>query len=143
MKIIITESQLSRITNEYFDPIYFLKNKFKKETKSLKDPNWVPHEEEFQKIVDLVFKMTKKTMISLPHLKGYKVLKVTPQADSWVVLLRPLVDEWFNWSENRKYITALDEFEQNFREFVSLTGISSPYTEGYFPSNIEFVFSKV
>lgn len=126
---------------EYFDPLYYLKNKMKGERKSLKDPMWIPYEEEFQKLVNFVFKKTKK-MYDLEHLNGLKVAKVTPQSDKWIVLLLPQTDDWFNWTKNEKFQKGLEEFRSNFKEFVRMGGIDSPYQQEKFPRDIEFIFSR-
>ena len=139
MKIVITEAQLE-IIKEYFDPIHFLKKKLRDEPKYLKDPSWIPYEAEFQKLVDFVFKKTKKTN-NLEHLDGFKVTKATPQSSKWVVLLSPVVEDWFNWSKNKQFQSSLNSFESDFREFFRMAGIDSPHSKD-FPRDIQFVFTR-
>ena len=125
---------------EYFDPIHFLKKKLRDEPKYLKDPSWIPYESEFQKLVDFVFKKTKKTN-NLEHLDGFKVTKATPQSSQWVVLLSPVVEDWFNWAKNKQFQSSLSSFESDFREFFRMAGIDSPHSKD-FPRDIQFVFTR-
>lgn len=126
---------------EYFDPIYYIKKKTEGEPKYVKDPMWEPYEEEFQKLVDFVFKKTKK-MNDFERLKGLKVDKVTPQSDKWIVVLTPVADDWFNWAKNKKFHEDLEAFRSDFKEFVRMGGIDSPHQMGKFPRDIEFIFSR-
>lgn len=139
MKYIVTESQYNLI-KEYFDPIYFLKNKFGKKLGQVKDPNWVPYEGKFQEVVDVIFKLTKK-MNKIEHLNGFKVSKVTPMGDDyWTVLLVPEIDDWFNWKENSQYRKKLEEFRDEFLEIARMGGFDSPHSEEGLPSTIRFAF---
>ena len=151
MKIVITESQLEIIKEyfspmenikaditEYFDPIYFLKNKLKDEPRYLKDPQWEPYEEEFQKLVNFAFRKTKK-LNPVEHLNGYKVNKVTPQSDKWIVVMTPIVDDWFNWVRNISFQEDLEKFHQQFNNFIRMGGIDSPHQHGSYPRDIQFI----
>lgn len=137
MKILVTKKQFD-LLKEYFDPIHFLKNKFGKESKSVKDPMWVPYEDKFQKIVDIIFKLTSKQN-KLKHLKGYEVLKVTP-TEKFTVLMRPIVDDWFNWKENFDYVNKLEKFNDEFKEVARMSGIDNPYDEKGLPKEVQFAF---
>ncbi len=78
MKYIITDNQYN-LLKEYFDPIYFIKKKFSKD-KSIKPPQNIKYEADFQKLTNLIFKYTYQTN-PLKHLKGFDVIKVTPGTD--------------------------------------------------------------
>lgn len=139
MKYIITESQYN-LVKEYFDPVYFLKNKFGKKDGQVKDPQFVPYEEKFQKIVDIIFKLTVKMNGPLKHLNGLEVLKVTPTSTDWTVLVRPIVDDWFNWRGNSEFIEDLREFKISFMEVARMGGFDSPHDEEGLPKNIDIHF---
>ena len=126
---------------EYFDPIYFLKNKLKDEPRHVKDLQWEPYEEEFQKIVNFAFRKTKK-LNPVEHLNGYKVNKVTPQSDKWIVVMTPVVDDWFNWVKNESFQEDLEKFHQQFKDFIRMGGIDSPHEHGSFPRDIQFILSR-
>lgn len=138
MKYIISQSQYNLI-KEYFDPVYFLKNKFSKKGESVKDPQWVPYEEKFQKLVDTLFKMTVKINGPLKHLNGLKVLKVTPSTD-WTVLVQPIVDDWFNWKNNEKFMEDLRNFKSELMEVARMSGVDSPYDDKGLPKNLDIHF---
>ena len=139
MKYIVTESQYNLI-KEYFDPIYFLKNKLVKKPQQIKDPNWVPYEGKFQEVVDIIFKLTKR-ITKLEHLKGFKVSKVTPVGNErWTVLLAPEIDEWFNWKNNDEYKYKLEKFRDEFVDVARMGGFDSPHSEEGLPSTIRFAF---
>lgn len=138
MKYIISQSQYNLI-KEYFDPVYLLKNKFSKKRQSVKDPQWVPYEEKFQKLVDTLFKMTVKINGPLKHLNGLKVLKVTPYTD-WTVLVQPIVEDWFNWKNNEKFMEDLRNFKSELMEVARMSGVDSPYDDKGLPKNFAIIF---
>jgi len=137
MKYIVTNNQYE-LLKEYFDPIYFLKKKISKEKSPIKPEEFVKYEKKFQKYVDLIFKFTSK-QISLNHLKGFEVLKVTPSVE-WTVLLSPKVEVWFNYCKNSDYLIELDNFEKKFIEIAKMTAMGSPFSEEYLPENVSYVF---
>lgn len=126
---------------EYFDPIHFLKNKLKDEPRYVKDPQWEPYEEEFQKLVNFAFRKTKK-LNPIEHLNGYNVNKVTPQSDKWIVVMTPIVDDWFNWVKNKSFQGDLEKFHQQFNDFIRMGGIDSPHQHGSYPRDIQFILSR-
>ena len=69
MKYVITENQ-HNLLKEYFDPIYFLKKKMSKEPRQIKPEQNIKYEEDFQKYVNIIFKLTYK-LNPLEHLKGF------------------------------------------------------------------------
>lgn len=148
MDILIKESQMLFLLNitkvsglkEYFDPIYYLKNKFSKKPEGIRDQNLIPFEAKFQKIVDIIFKLTSKRG-KVKHLKGFKVLKVTP-LDKWTILIEPIVDDWFNWRENNEFNKELDNFIQRFRETARYGGFDNPHDQEGLPNEIEFSIWK-
>ena len=139
MKYIITERQYRLL--EYFDPIYYLKNKFLDKPKDAKDPEYIKYEDRFQNLVDTIFKYVK-TEGELKHLKGFKVLKTTPShsygGPRWAVVIAPIVDDYFNWKENSKFMEQLDEFIEKFKDVSKV--VSSPYVEEGLPEDVEFNF---
>ena len=136
MKYIITENQYN-LLKEYFDPIYFMKKKFSKD-KSVKPPENIKYEADFQKYVNLIFKYTYKSN-PLKHLKGIKILKVTPSTE-WTVLLKPVVDDWFNYCENSEYKENLKSFEDEFKKIAEWTSMGSPFSEEGLPQTVHYTF---
>ena len=121
----------SRSLKEYLDPIYYIKNKFIEDPEGVRPEEFKKYEAETQKLVDIIFKFTQKTE-KLPHLNGFKLLKLTPEYDGWTVLLAPTVDSWFNWKKNEKFLVKLDDYFDLFKEFGRNTGIQSS-VEGFYP----------
>jgi hypothetical protein len=136
MKYVITENQYN-LLKEYFDPIYFLKKKFSKD-KSVKPQENIKYEEDFQKYVNLIFKFTYKSN-PLEHLKGFEVSKVTPTTE-WTVLLKPKIDDWFNYCDNSDYKEKLEKFEQEFQSISKMTRMGSPFSQEGFPQNVRYAF---
>ena len=136
MKYIITDNQYN-LLKEYFDPIYFIKKKFSKD-KSIKPPQNIKYEEDFQKYVNVIFKFTIKGN-PLEHLKGFEVLKVTPSTD-FTVLLRPKVNDWFNYCKNTEYLKKLEKFENEFKDLAKMMGMGSPFSDSGLPKNVTYAF---
>lgn len=122
---------------EYFDPIYFVKKKLSKD-KSVKPQENIKYEEDFQKYVNVIFKFTIKGN-PLEHLKGFEVLKVTPSTD-FTVLLRPKVNDWFNYCKNTEYLKKLEKFENEFKDLAKMMGMGSPFSEQGLPQNVSYAF---
>lgn len=137
MKYVITENQYN-LLKEYFDPIYFLKKKMSKEPRQIKPEHNIKYEEDFQKYVNLIFKFTYKSN-PLEHLKGFEVLKVTPETD-FRVLLKPKVSDWFNYCDNSEYKEKLVKFEREFRSISEMTAMGSPFSEEGLPQNVSYSF---
>lgn len=136
MKYVITENQYN-LLKEYFDPIYFIKKKFSKD-KSIKPPQNMKYEADFQKFANLIFKYTYQTN-PLEHLKGFDVIKVTPETD-FRVLLKPKVSDWFNYCDNSEYKEKLVKFEREFRSISEMTAMGSPFSEEGLPQNVSYSF---
>jgi hypothetical protein len=136
MKYIITDNQYN-LLKEYFDPIYFVKKKFSKD-KSIKPPENIKYEEDFQKYVNVIFKFTIKEN-PLNHLKGFDVIKVTPSTD-FTVLLRPKVNDWFNYCKNTEYLEKLEKFENEFKNLAKMMGMGSPFSDSGLPDNVTYAF---
>ena len=134
MKYIITDNQYN-LLKEYFDPIYFVKKKFSKD-ESIKPPQNIKYEEDFQKVTNLIFKYTYQTN-PLKHLKGFDVIKVTPGTD-FTVLLKPKVNDWFNYCDNSEYIGKLEEFQKEFQDISKM--MSSPFSEEGLPQKVNYLF---
>jgi hypothetical protein len=122
---------------EYFDPLYFLKQKFsKKDDKELPGGMESVHAygDEFQKIVDLIFKKAIKEH-PVENLKGLKVTSIYPQeiVDNdgrpkeirWNVRLKPVVPDWFNYQKNLGFVHNTINFEQIFRNYQRYMGLDS------------------
>jgi len=123
---------------EYFDPLHFLKNKFSK--KDDREPAGGlelvhKHGDEFQKVVDLIFKKAIKEY-PIEHLKGLKVTSVWPQQlvsndmrgenkIRWNVRLVPVVPDWFNYEKNLGFINNCIKFDEVFRKYSRYMGIES------------------
>lgn len=137
MKIIITEEQFN-LVKEYFDPLFYLKNKFVKKPEQIKFEGNIQYEAEFQRYVDKIFKFAYRDM-PLEHLHGFKVVKVTPSAQ-WTVLLTDDIDSWFNHCKNEKYKIKLQEFENHFLEIARMTAMGSPFSETWLPTRVDYVF---
>ena len=137
MKIILSETQY-KLLKEYLDPVYFLKNKFSEKPKGIKNPEYIPYEEGFQKKVDIIFRLTKKEN-PIKHLNGYEVLKVTPTSE-WDVLLRPKIDEWFNWKKNSKFKSQLNDFNNKFIQMSKDSGVGNPHNERNLPPKVNYHF---
>lgn len=116
---------------EYLDPVYYIKNKLIDDPEGVRPEEFKKYEKETQELVDLILMLTQK-FEKLPHLNGFKVLKLTPEMDGWTVLLAPVVDSWFNWRKNNKYNIQLDDYFKRFREIARKSGIESSI-EGFFP----------
>lgn len=138
MKILISESQLKRIF-EYIDPIYFLKKKFSKETESIRPEEYKVYEEDFQKTTNIILRLVQKKN-KLKHLKGFRVIKVTPTAENWIVLLAPIVDDWFNYKNNESYMKKLKELTDDFVKISQMSGVDSPIEKKGYPRTVEYVF---
>ena len=136
MKYIITDNQYN-LLKEYFDPIYFVKKKFSKD-KSIKPPENIKYEADFQKFANLIFKFTIKEN-PLNHLKGFDVIKVTPSTD-FTVLLRPKVNDWFNYCKNTEYLEKLEKFENEFKNLAKMMGMGSPFSDSGLPDNVTYAF---
>ena len=136
MKYLITENQ-HKLLKEYFDPIYFLKKKLSKD-KSVRPQENIKYEEDFQGYTDLIFKYTFKSN-PLEHLKGFKVSKVTPDTE-WTVLLKPKIDDWFNYCNNPEYKEKLEKFEEEFKSISRITGMGSPFSKEGLPQNVFYAF---
>ena len=134
MKYIITDNQYN-LLKEYFDPIYFIKKKFSKD-KSIKPPQNIKYEEDFQKVTNLIFKYTYQTN-PLKHLKGFDVIKVTP-GTNFTVLLKPKINDWFNYCDNSEYIGKLEEFQKEFQNISKM--MSSPFSEEGLPQKVNYSF---
>jgi hypothetical protein len=134
MKYIITDNQYN-LLKEYFDPIYFVKKKFSKD-KSIKPPQNIKYEEDFQKVTNLIFKYTYQTN-PLKHLKGFDVIKVTPGTD-FTVLLKPKVNDWFNYCDNSEYLGKLEAFQKEFQDISKM--MSSPFSEEGLPQKVNYLF---
>lgn len=136
MKYIITDNQYN-LLKEYFDPIYFVKKKFSKD-KSIKPPENIKYEEDFQKFVNLIFKYAYNEN-PLNHLKGFDVIKVTPATD-FTVLLKPKVSDWFNYCNNTEYLEKLEKFQNEFRHLSKMMSIGSPFSESGLPQSVNYLF---
>ena len=136
MKYIITKNQYY-LLKEYFDPIYFIKNKFSKD-KQIKPEQYIKYEEDFQKYVNLIFKYVYKDN-PLVHLKGFEVRKVTPTHE-FQVLLRPKVDEWFNYCKNYNYLEKLKKFENEFQDVSKMMSMGSPFPDSDLPQDVTYFF---
>ena len=136
MKYIITDNQYN-LLKEYFDPIYFVKKKLSKD-KSVKPQENIKYEEDFQKYVNVIFKFTIKEN-PLNHLKGFDVIKVTPSTD-FTVLLRPKVNDWFNYCKNTEYLEKLEKFENEFKDLAKMMGMGSPFSDSGLPKNVIYAF---
>lgn len=123
--------------NEYFDPLYFLKQKFsKKNDKALPGGSESVHAygDEFQKIVNLIFKKAIKEN-PVENLKGLKVTSINPQeiVDNdgrpkeirWNVKLNPVVPDWFNYQKNFGFINNTIQFEDTFKKYQRYMGLES------------------
>jgi hypothetical protein len=132
MEYIITQSQYS-IIKEYIDPLYFLKKKIIKEPEHIREPKFIPYESKFQELVDYIYKLTIKTYDKLKNLKGFKVVKVTPVDNRWSILVKPVVEDWYNWRENPSYKEEIkDFFNTKFKKILIITGYQDtiiPYDE--------------
>ncbi len=135
MKYVITENQYN-LLKEYFDPIYFLKKKMSKEPRQIKPEQNIKYEADFQKFANLIFKYTYQTN-PLKHLKGFDVVKVTPGTD-FTVLLKPKVNDWFNYCDNSEYIGKLEEFQKEFQNISKM--MSSPFSEEGLPQKVNYLF---
>ncbi len=135
MKYVITENQYN-LLKEYFDPIYFLKKKMSKEPRQIKPEENIKYEADFQKFANLIFKYTYQTN-PLKHLKGFDVVKVTPGTD-FTVLLKPKVNDWFNYCDNSEYIGKLEEFQKEFQNISKM--MSSPFSEEGLPQKVNYLF---
>jgi hypothetical protein len=135
MKYVITENQYN-LLKEYFDPIYFLKKKMSKEPRQIKPEQNIKYEADFQKFANLIFKYTYQTN-PLKHLKGFDVIKVTPGTD-FTVLLKPKVNDWFNYCDNSEYIGKLEEFQKEFQNISKM--MSSPFSEEGLPQKVNYLF---
>ena len=135
MKYVITENQYN-LLKEYFDPIYFLKKKMSKEPRQIKPEQNIKYEADFQKFANLIFKYTYQTN-PLKHLKGFDVVKVTPGTD-FTVLLKPKVNDWFNYCDNSEYIGKLEEFQKEFQDISKM--MSSPFSEEGLPQKVNYAF---
>ena len=135
MKYVITENQYN-LLKEYFDPIYFLKKKMSKEPRQIKPEENIKYEADFQKFANLIFKYTYQTN-PLKHLKGFDVIKVTPGTD-FTVLLKPKVNDWFNYCDNSEYIGKLEEFQKEFQDISKM--MSSPFSEEGLPQKVNYLF---
>jgi hypothetical protein len=135
MKYVITENQYN-LLKEYFDPIYFLKKKMSKEPRQIKPEHNIKYEADFQKFANLIFKYTYQTN-PLKHLKGFDVIKVTPGTD-FTVLLKPKVNDWFNYCDNSEYIGKLEEFQKEFQNISKM--MSSPFSEEGLPQKVNYFF---
>jgi len=136
MKYIITDNQYN-LLKEYFDPIYFVKKKFSKD-KSIKPPENIKYEADFQKFANLIFKYTSQTN-PLEHLKCFDVIKVTPGTD-FTVLLKPKVNDWFNYCDNSEYLKKLEDFQKEFRNISKMMSIGSPFSDSGLPDNVTYAF---
>lgn len=123
--------------NEYFDPIYFLKKKFTDEPEGVRPEEYKIFEKDFQKFVDIVFLFSNRQQ-KFPHLKGFKVLKVTPEREGWKALLKPVVSDWFNYQENSSYKEKLKTYFEFFKETSRHMGIDSPADQKGVPGNINY-----
>ena len=137
MKYVITENQ-HNLLKEYFDPIYFLKKKMSKEPRQIKPEQNIKYEEDFQKYVNIIFKLTYK-LNPLEHLKGFEVTKVTP-SEKWTVVLKPKIDDWFNYCDNSDYKEKLEKFEEEFKSISRMTMTGSPFSEEGLPQNVFYTF---
>jgi hypothetical protein len=137
MKYIITNNQYE-LLKEYFDPLYFLKKKLSKDPDQIKPEEYIKYEEDFQRFVDVIFKITYK-QTPLEHLNGFKVSKVTPSV-IWTVLLTENIDDWFNYCKNAKYVKKLGEFKDNFKKIARMTAMGSPFGDEYLPQEVDYVF---
>jgi hypothetical protein len=137
MKYVITENQYN-LLKEYFDPIYFLKKKMSKEPRQIKPEHNIKYEEDFQKYVNIIFKLTYK-LNPLEHLKGFEVTKVTP-SEKWTVVLKPKIDDWFNYCDNSDYQEKLEKFEQEFKTISRMTMTGSPFSEEGYPQDVYYTF---
>jgi hypothetical protein len=73
----------------------------------------------------------------LKHLKGFDVIKVTPGTD-FTVLLKPKVNDWFNYCDNSEYIGKLEEFQKEFQDISKM--MSSPFSEEGLPQKVNYIF---
>lgn len=125
---------------EYFDPLYFLKNKLTKEPEQISNDEFVKYKDGFKKLVDITFKLTQK-QYPLKHLKGYRIKNIYYQ-NQWLIDLCPIVDDWFNWYDNNNFLVKLDEFARKFKEVSSLMASESPYSSEEFNKNIFYSINK-
>ena len=73
----------------------------------------------------------------MKHLKGFDVIKVTPGTDL-TVLLKPKVNDWFNYCDNSEYIGKLEEFQKEFQDISKM--MSSPFSEEGLPQKVNYLF---
>lgn len=134
MKYLITDNQYN-LLKEYFDPIYFVKKKLSND-KSVRPLENIKYEENFQKLVNAIFKYTYKEN-PLEHLKGFEVVKVTPGND-FTVLLKPKVSDWFNYCDNSEYLDKINIFEKEFKYISKM--MSSPFSDEDLPQTANYLF---
>ena len=102
---------------EYVDPIYYVKNKLKGKTKVYNKPYELDNVEYFQEIIDWIFNKISKEK-KLEHLKGFEVVSATKFPEMWGVWVRPIVDDYFNWRDNPKFLEKLKEIQAKFEKFI-------------------------
>lgn len=123
MRYFITERQL-QILKEYFDPVYFFKQKLKKPSKSFKPEENIKYEPKYQKLVDIIFRYTTKEF-KVKNLEGLRVLKVTPAGLGWDILIEPIFPDWFNWKSNDRVLSNLKELQKKMNETSVDTGLKA------------------
>lgn len=140
MKIIITNEQYN-LVKEYFDPLYYLKNLFRKDRDRPNDLET----QDLQKIVDLIFKFTQKEY-PVKEIKGLKIQshwlsntasmfeKYGFYVQKHHVTLDVILSKWFN-PKDEKYLNDLEIFRKKFEQVRKNMGIGEPTSDLPFKIN--------
>jgi len=90
---------------------------------------------------DPIYFLKKKMSKEPRQIKPEENIKyeVTP-SEKWTVVLKPKIDDWFNYCDNSDYKEKLENFEEEFKSIARMTMTGSPFSEEGLPQNVFYTF---